>query len=143
MESSFNLERFVTAQQTDFDIALRELLKGKKESHWIWYIFPQLKGLGRSAMSDFYGISGIKETKAYLIHSILGERYKIAVKTVLECGEIDAFRIFGSPDTNKFHSSLTLFHIAELENEIFTYALEKFFEGKLDQNTIRLLKDNG
>lgn len=135
----FNLTRFIEAQDGIFDTALQELRDGRKQSHWMWFVFPQLKGLGFSSMSEFYGIDGMEEARAYLHHPLLGERLEECVRAVLECGESSAEKIFGHPDYLKFHSSITLFARAEPENDLFVQALAKFFNRIPDKRTEELI----
>jgi uncharacterized protein (DUF1810 family) len=135
----FNLERFVLAQRNTYVRALTEIKHGQKSSHWMWFIFPQLKGLGRSYESQLYGISGLDEARAYLSHKILGNRLKECVSSLLTVENQSAREIFGSVDEMKLRSSLTLFKVA-LTEPIFDEALSKFFDGKLDDATLKLLE---
>jgi uncharacterized protein (DUF1810 family) len=132
------LERFVLAQRNTYARALSEIKRGQKSSHWMWFIFPQLKGLGRSYESRLYGISGLDEAEAYLSHEILGDRLNECVSTLLTVTDRTALEIFGSVDEMKLRSSLTLFKVASAE-PIFDEALGKFFGGKLDSATLKLL----
>ena len=135
-----NLKRFLIAQETNYDIALREIQNAKKRSHWMWYIFPQIKGLGRSETSAYYGIAGMEEAKAYLTHPVLGKRL-IEICTVLTALDIeDARHIFGRPDDLKLKSSLTLFASCPNAHPVFEKLLNKFFKGNLDLRTLELLK---
>lgn len=135
----FKLNRFVTAQKTAYDRVLSELKNGYKQSHWMWYIFPQLDGLAQSATSKYYAIKSVDEAVAYLNHSILGSR-------LLECTEIvykiegkSVSDIFGYPDNLKFKSSITLF--SEVANKrVFVEVLDKYFQGERDIKTLQLLK---
>lgn len=135
----YNLDRFLSAQESMYSIALSELQNGKKESHWIWFIFPQLKDLGFSTTSKFYGIDGINEAYAYLEHPVLRERLEKCVQAVLNCKKKNPVEIFGSPDYLKFHSSLTLFVLAEPENVLFKSALDKFYRGAGDYETEEII----
>lgn len=137
----FQLNRFLEAQESVYTTVLNELQNGKKESHWMWYIFPQLKELGFSSTSKFYGISGLDEARAYLQHPVLHERLETCISFVLNNSSNNPTRIFGYPDDLKFHSCLTLFSIAEPENIIFKNALEKFFGGIGDYETERIVLD--
>ncbi|MDQ7948818.1 MAG: DUF1810 domain-containing protein, partial [Pedobacter sp.] len=105
----FNLDRFVAAQQRDFHQALAEVKNGRKQSHWMWYIFPQLKGLGQSEMSKFYGLAGLDEASAYLAHPILGKNLIEISNALLDLAQSDALKIFGSPDNLKLRSCMSLF----------------------------------
>lgn len=140
MPDPFNLARFVEAQSSEYQQVLRELRAGRKQSHWIWFVFPQLKGLGRSSMAEFYGIGSLDEAKAYLAHSVLGPRLRECTDLVnrVEGRTID--EIFGFPDNLKFRSSMTLFAKATEENAIFNDALEKYFAAEPDARTLELLK---
>lgn len=132
---NYNLERFLEAQETDYSMALREMKEGQKRGHWIWYIFPQIKGLGHSYNSEFYGISGTEEAKAYLNHSVLGPRLREITTALLNCGKTSADDILGFPDVLKVKSCMTLFDMVS-PNDIFKQVLEKYYEGKLCDKTI-------
>src|SRR5207248_6809373 len=106
---SFDLERFVTAQEPVFTAVLAELKAGRKRSHWMWFVFPQLAGLGQSSTSRFYGISSIEEARAYLAHTLLGPRLDLCTRIVLASESSSLHAIFGSPDDTKFGSCMTLF----------------------------------
>ncbi|MGZ5188448.1 MAG: DUF1810 domain-containing protein [Kaistella sp.] len=135
-----SLQKFLDAQDGIYETALQELRTGKKKSHWMWFILPQLLGLGRSATAQFYGISGLSEAKAYLAHPILGFRIRETVEVLLQQNHYDAYLIFGSPDDLKLKSCLTLFAIAEEEkNNIFRKALEVYFQGISDPRTVEML----
>lgn len=135
----FQLQRFVEAQEGVFETALAELRAGKKQSHWMWFIFPQIAGLGRSPTAIFYGIRSIHEARAFLAHPLLGERYRQAVQAALNWAETKkAAEILGDVDAMKLRSSLTLFEIAS-GDPLFGQALEAFFEGP-DDATSSLLK---
>jgi uncharacterized protein (DUF1810 family) len=136
---SFDLERFVAAQQGAYEGALRELRAGRKTGHWIWFIFPQLAGLGRSHMSQFYGIESLGEAEAYLGHPVLGSRLRECVSAVLTTSGASAEAIFGSLDAMKVRSSMTLFHRAEPDEPLFVEVLERFFGGVADEATDALL----
>ena len=137
-EDPFQLERFVEAQQRQFDTALGELKAGRKQSHWIWFIFPQLAGLGRSPTAKFYGIRSLLEARAYLAHPVLGDRYREAVRTVLDWADRKtAIEILGEIDAIKLRSSLALFEAAS-GDPMFVDALNAFYEGP-DEATLRLL----
>jgi uncharacterized protein (DUF1810 family) len=134
------LNRFIEAQEQIYTQALTEIKSGKKQSHWMWYIFPQIKGLGHSSTSQFYGINNIVEAKEYLIHPILGARLRKISNVLLESDKSDAFEIFGSPDYMKLKSSMTLFAIAtDEENNVFKKVLDKFFNSSYDRRTLELL----
>ena len=133
------LDRFITAQQPAFDQALAELTAGEKQSHWMWFIFPQIEGLGRSQTARYYAISGIEEAKAYLAHPVLGPRLAQCTDAVLGwAGKCSAEAIFGHIDTLKFASSMTLFEAAG-GGERFGQALDAFFDGHRDTETLAIL----
>lgn len=142
MENNYNLNRFIEAQNRDYDIALAEIRAGKKVSHWIWYIFPQLKGLGRSSTSEYYGLSGIKEAQAYLSDPILKARLIEITDAVIAHKDKSAEEIFGGIDAKKLRSCMTLFSIAAPDIPVFEAVLEQFFHGVPDRNTLRLTKYN-
>lgn len=142
MENNYNLNRFIEAQNRDYDIALAEIRAGKKASHWMWYIFPQLKGLGRSSTSEYYGLSGIKEAQAYLSDPILKARLIEITDAVIAHKDKSAEEIFGGIDAKKLRSCMTLFSIAAPDIPIFEAVLEQFFHGVPDRNTLRLTKTN-
>ena len=136
----FDLDRFVLAQAPIYDIALAELIGGKKLTHWMWFVFPQLRGLGRSATAQQFGIDTIEEARAYLAHPVLGTRLRECVEAVLDSGETSLQQIFGSPDDMKFCSSMTLFALAARgDGEIFELALSRFCGGGKDEQTVELL----
>jgi uncharacterized protein (DUF1810 family) len=134
----FDLERFVQAQKASFDQALLELRQGSKRSHWMWYVFPQLRGLGQSRTSRRFGISCLDEARAYLAHPILGPRLLECTRLVLQSGKNAPDEIFPAPDDMKFCSCMTLFARAAPEEAIFSEALRKFC-GRPDALTLRLL----
>ena len=131
----FDLERFVEAQNLVYDMALREIKEGQKRGHWIWFIFPQIKGLGHSYNSEYYGISGTKEAKAYLEHPLLGARLREITQAILDCGNPSADDILGFPDVLKVRSCMTLFDMIS-PNDIFKQVLDKYYEGKPCDKTI-------
>jgi len=131
-----SLERFIKAQDQTYELALAEIKQGKKRSHWMWYIFPQLKGLGFSDMSQYYGITDISEANAYLKHVILGTRLIQISEELLKLPTTDACQIFGSPDELKLRSSMTLFALIKDADKVFEKVLTKFFDGKKDPKTL-------
>lgn len=136
---NFNLNRFVEAQERMYPVALKELRDGWKRSHWMWYIFPQLKDLGSSHYAKFYGISGIEEAKAYIADPILGQRIREVSETILNLPGNDARAVFGGIDSIKLRSSMTLFdHVAP--NAVFAHVLEKYFNGRRDPLTLGILE---
>lgn len=136
----FRLERFVRAQEGVIEDAMRELLAGRKRSHWMWFVFPQVAGLGHSATAREYAISGLAEAQAYLAHPLLGPRLRECTRLVNAVQERTLDEIFGYPDDLKFRSSMTLFARAAAENEDFIEALRKYCRGEEDQGTVRLLE---
>lgn len=137
----FNLNRFLEAQEAVYSIALTELRAGKKRTHWSWYVFPQIRGLGTSAMSVLYGLSGLAEAKAYLKHPILGERLKEIVTVILSHNDFSATHILGEVDAQKLRSCLTIFSLANNEESLFQVALDKYFAGVQDPATLAILVD--
>ena len=136
----FALERFVVAQAPLFDTALAELSAGRKSGHWMWFTFPQLRGLGRSAMAEFYGIGSPDEAHAYLAHPLLGPRLIRCTQAVLAVEGRSLRAIFGSPDDMKFCSSMTLFaRVAGDRGSVFDAALDRYCDGRLDSRTVALL----
>ena len=134
-----SLERFIEAQERTYQVALGEVYNGKKRTHWMWYIFPQLRGLGRSSMAHIYGISSLEEAKAYLNHPILSERlYKIC-GALLEHKGANIVEIFGDIDTLKLRSSMTLFSLTSEDYTIFDEVLDTFFEAQMDEVTVKLI----
>ena len=136
---SFNLQRFVDAQSSVYERAQAELAAGQKRGHWIWFIFPQLVGLGMSAMSQEFGISSLDEAKAYINHRVLGARLRGCTQFVLSIQGRSVDQIFGYPDNLKFRSSMTLFAQSTADNKIFKDALEKYFGGEGDPLTLERL----
>jgi uncharacterized protein (DUF1810 family) len=137
-----DLDRFITAQAPVFDRAVQELTRGQKRSHWMWFIFPQLEGLGHSPMAQHYAISGLDEARHYLEHPVLGERLRTCCRLMLSHEHRTAHEILGSPDDLKFRSSLTLFQKAagnSQDRDLFAKGLSVFYGGKPDARTIELL----
>ncbi|MCC7368230.1 MAG: DUF1810 domain-containing protein [Chloroflexi bacterium] len=141
MADPFDLQRFVKAQDQDgtYNVALAELRQGAKRSHWIWYIFPQMVGLGTSHNSTFYGITSLDEARAYLAHPVLGPRLRECAQVVASTEGRSAEQIFGGGDAGKLRSSMTLFLRAAPEETTFRHVLDKYFHGKADANTDALL----
>ncbi len=126
----FDLARFIAAQDGVFDAALAELAAGRKRSHWMWFVFPQLRALGRSETALFYGIGSLGEARAYLEHPLLGSRLCTATRTVLAAPAPSLHQLFGSPDDLKFRSSMTLFAVAEGgADSVFAAALDRWCDG--------------
>ena len=135
-----DLKRFLDAQENDFERALAEIKRGKKQSHWMWYIFPQIAGLGFSSTSKFYAIKDRGEAENYLVHPLLGKRLIEISNALLEVEGKTANQIFGSPDDMKLKSSMTLFGALENTNPVFQRVLDKYFEGMKDQRTLELIE---
>ena len=140
-EDRFDLARFTAAQAPVFEQALAELRAGAKRTHWMWFVFPQGAGLGRSAMSARYAIGSLEEARCYLAHPLLGPRLRQCVATVLGVPDRTATQIFGYPDDLKFHSSLTLFARAAPEETVFRDALKRFFAGREDEAALSGLRE--
>ena len=134
-----DLNRFLKAQENDYSTALSEIKAGRKRNHWMWYIFPQVKGLGFSETSKFYAIKDIEEAAAYLKHPVLGERLTEITSELLKLQTNNASEVFGNPDDLKIKSSLTLFAAITDETSVFREALQKFFGGKEDEQTLKIL----
>jgi len=140
MDDSFNLQRFVDAQAPIYSQALDELERGRKASHWMWFIFPQVEGLGRSATAQQYAISSAEEAQAYLQHAVLGPRLVECVNALLGLDGRTAEQIFGDTDTLKLRSSLTLFLAASGGEQVFEDALDKYFDGVPDLRTLTAIR---
>jgi uncharacterized protein (DUF1810 family) len=138
---AFNLERFVTAQAPVFETVLAELRAARKRTHWMWFIFPQLAGLGRSSTARFYGISSLEEARAYLAHPLLGPRLDRCTRIVLEAESPSLHAMFGSPDDLKFRSCMTLFALAADDpDDVFCHALERWCDAQPDEQTLALIR---
>src|ERR1700749_1864002 len=135
MPDPYHLQRFVEAQASCFAEVRSELASGKKRTHWMWFIFPQLEGLGSSPMAQRFAISGLEEAKAYLAHPVLGARIRDCTSLVNGVSGRSVEAIFGYPDDLKFHSSVTLFAQADPENDVFSEAIKKYFNGLPDKAT--------
>lgn len=140
MQKDNNLKRFIDAQQTDYSVALSEIRNGRKRSHWMWYIFPQIQGLGFSETSQFYSIKSIDEAEQYLAHPVLGQRLIEISNALLGLKTDNANQVFGSPDDMKLKSSMTLFSLLPGTNKVFQLVLDKFFNGLKDDKTLKMLK---
>jgi uncharacterized protein (DUF1810 family) len=135
----YDLQRFVRAQEGMFEQALQELRQGDKRSHWIWFIFPQLRGLGSSRNAQFYGLSSKEEAAAYLGHPTLGPRLRTCAEAILQVEGRSLLEILGAPDDLKFRSSMTLFAQAADDNRLFIDALAKYCGSRLDAATLQRL----
>jgi uncharacterized protein (DUF1810 family) len=143
MSDPFNLSRFVHAQESAYAAVLQELRAGRKATHWMWFIFPQLRGLGSSPTTQRYAISGLPEAQAFLQHSLLGQRLRECTELVMQIHGRSITDIFGFPDDRKFHSCVTLFSEVGSSATVFSRALAQFFDSTLDQQTISLLRSEG
>ncbi|WP_018616607.1 DUF1810 domain-containing protein [Segetibacter koreensis] len=139
MAKESNLKRFTDAQQADYDIALLEIRNGRKQSHWMWYIFPQIQGLGFSETSKYYAIRNKMEAEEFLKHPVLGSRLVEICEELLSLKGNDANKIFGSPDDLKLKSSMTLFSLVNNSNPVFQKVLDKFFNGSKDNKTLQII----
>ena len=137
-----HLQRFLDAQQRDYATALAEIRGGRKRSHWMWYIFPQIQGLGYSETARFYAIQSQQEAEAYLQHPVLGPRLLEISAALAKLESKDATRIMGSPDDVKLKSSMTLFAALKDANPVFQRVLDKFFGGEQDEKTLQILRQN-
>lgn len=141
LSDPYNLQRFLTAHEGDYERAADELKAGRKVTHWIWYVFPQLKGLGRSRTADFYGLASLDEARAYLAHPVLGPRLAAATRLVLtHAGKRSLHDIFGSPDDLKFRSCMTLFAEAAGTGSVYADALALMCGGERCERTLALLR---
>ena len=134
-----NLERFIKAQESEFKTALAEIKSGHKRSCWMWYIFPQIQGLGSSGTAMYYAIEDYEEAKAYIENAVTNAHLRESSEALLQLESDDATRVMGWPDDLKLRSSMTLFALAAKENEVFRRVLDKFFDGKLDAQTVDIL----
>ena len=140
MEDKYNLERFVSRQKDSYDTAYKELSQGMKQSHWMWWIFPQIIGLGMTSISKEYSIKSIEEARAFVDHPYLGKNLKEICKVMLDIRSNDASYVMGYPDDLKLCSSMTLFIEADPEEKLFQQVLDKFFAGRKDSRTLDILK---
>lgn len=140
-EDPFQLARFVTAQQQAFEVARAELQTGRKTGHWMWYIFPQLQGLGHSSMAKHYAIGSLAEARAYMAHPTLREHLLDCCRAILSIEGKSAYDILGYPDDMKLKSSMTLFALASPTHVEFAAVLKKYFEGRQDPRTLALLSE--
>ncbi|MBR1456375.1 MAG: DUF1810 domain-containing protein [Oscillospiraceae bacterium] len=136
---SYDLERFVRAQVGSYDRALWEVRKGRKCSHWMWYVFPQIAGLGMSSTAQYYAIQDLQEAEEYLAHPVLGPRLVEISEALLELDTDDAYAVFGWPDDLKLRSSMTLFSCAAVDQPVFQRVLDKYYGGLPDERTLSLL----
>ena len=135
-----DLERFYKAQEYDYETALSEIRNGRKESHWMWYIFPQIAGLGRSTTAEYYAIKSKEEAKGYIEDPVLGKRLIEISQALLQVSSDDAEMVMGWPDNLKLRSCMTLFAEVATEQPVFRNVLEKFYDGEMDEKTLDILK---
>jgi uncharacterized protein (DUF1810 family) len=140
MMDAYNLGRFLEAQDQDYQQALSEIRRGRKQSHWMWYVFPQFEGLGMSATSHRYSISSVAEARAYLAHPVLGPRLIECADAALGVEGASAAEVFGSPDDMKLRSSATLFASVSPGGSVFHQLLDKYFQGQPDTRTLQLIE---
>lgn len=141
MENAYNLDRFLLAQENIYDQVVKELKAGSKKSHWMWFIFPQLRGLGSSLTAREYAIDSLSEARTYISHPVLGARLIECISLVIDARKNGKTveEVFGYPDYLKFHSCMTLFSLAGSENPVFKEAIDSVFEGRLDQASIDII----
>ena len=136
-----DLQRFKEAQKRDFDTALSEIRRGRKRSHWMWYIFPQIQGLGFSSTSAYYAIQNMAEAEDFLNDPYLGANLRTISEALLKLDTDDPYQVFGSPDHLKLLSCMTLFEAAEGEGGVFTQVIEKYYDGRRDDKTLYILEE--
>lgn len=134
-----SLDRFIDAQKEDYDMAFREIRSGKKRNHYMWYVFPQIKGLGRSSTAKYYAIEDLDEAREYMENEYLGNNLINISSELLKLETNDSVQIFGETDSKKLRSSMTLFELVS-DNDVFSLVLEKYFNGKRDKKTLDLVK---
>ena len=139
MNKQYNLQRFLDAQKNDYQNALSEIRNGRKRSHWMWYIFPQIQGLGFSETSRYYAIKDINEAEEFLKHPVLGSRLIEICRALINLPVNDPYQIFGNPDDMKLRSSITLFAAVQGADPVFEKVLDKYFDGKKDERTLQIL----
>jgi uncharacterized protein (DUF1810 family) len=136
----FDLSRFIKAQDGVYDRALGELKRGRKSSHWMWFVFPQIDGLGFSSTTKYYSIKSLQEAREYLDHPILGQRLRECAETILALEGLSASAVFGYPDDLKLKSSMTLFAQVAGPKSVFEQLIQKYFQGSRDERTLQLLE---
>lgn len=136
---NFNLDRFIEAQERDYSTALVEIKSGRKQSHWIWYIFPQIQGLGHSETAQYYSIRNADEARAYLENEYLRSNLIEICRELIKLETNDPLEVMGFPDNLKLLSSMTLFHLVSPVEPVFKQVLDKYYDGKLDENTVKIL----
>ncbi|WP_433836295.1 DUF1810 domain-containing protein [Flavobacterium anhuiense] len=143
MEKQYDLDRFLEAQRETYGNALREIRAGSKQTHWMWFIFPQLRGLGFTDYNIFYGIENLQEATQYFNHPILGRRLEEITGAILQIENKTALEILGRADEKKLKSCMTLFSLLPDTSECFRQLLDKYYHGELDENTLEILKESG
>ncbi len=143
MEKRYDLDRFLEAQKETYENALHEIRQGSKQTHWMWFIFPQLRGLGFTDYNIFYGIENLKEASLYLNHPILGKRLVEITKAILQIEKKTALEILGKADERKLKSCMTLFGLLPETPDCFRQVLEKYYNGEQDQNTLQIIEESG
>lgn len=139
MSNQNDLQRFIAAQESKYESALKEIRQGKKQTHWMWFVFPQIQGLSLSDTAKFYAIHNIEEAAAFINHPVLGSRLIAICKELLLLGNNNAFSILGSPDDMKLKSSMTLFGALQNPDPVFQQVLDKFYGGAKDKKTLRII----
>ena len=142
MSPENSLQRYLDAQEVAYPTALAEMQRGRKQSHWMWYIFPQIQGLGRSATAQHYALASEAEAAAYLAHPVLGSRLLAICRVLLTLPGRDPYQLLGSPDDLKLHSSMTLFSSLPGASPVFQQVLDQYYAGRPDSNTLRLLREH-
>ena len=142
MSPENSLQRYLDAQAAAYPTALAEMQRGRKQSHWMWYIFPQIQGLGRSATAQHYALASEAEAAAYLAHPVLGSRLLAICRVLLALPGRDPHQLLGSPDDLKLHSSMTLFGSLPGASPVFQQVLDQYYAGRPDPNTLRLLREH-
>ena len=137
--SDMSADNFINAQTPIYPLVLQELAQGKKRTHWMWFIFPQIQGLGRSAMAQRFALANLAHAQAYLQHPVLGTRLRECAELLLAHPDTSALEIFGTPDDLKLHSSLTLFALAAEPDSVFAQLLQQFYAGHYDDKTLQIL----
>ena len=137
--NQYNLNRFIEAQMTTYEGAMLELTRGRKESHWVWYIFPQIEGLGKSDIAKLYSVKSLEEGRAYLEHPVLGPRIIHACEVLLNLKDKSMVEVMGFPDNLKLHSSMTLFEAVSDANSIFTEIIEVYFDDERDKSSLEII----
>ena len=141
MSDPYSLDRFVQAQADVYAEVVAELSAGRKRTHWMWFIFPQIAGLGRSATAQHFAIGSLAQARAFAAHPVLGPRLLQCAALALDAKASDAHALFGSPDDMKFHSSMTLFALADPDAAVYEACLARYFKGEADTRTLELVRD--